>query len=136
MVAIAIGEVHGLHHPVQAGGTVETQLGQGHGLEHLEQLHQGDPATTGGRHGEHRMVAESHLEGTHQLGPVALEIGMANQTAPLAHQGHQCLSDRALVEARLALVGDASQAGGKQGLAPQLGRSQGALKKQLAGGGV
>lgn len=48
MVAIAIGKVHRLHHPVQAGGAVETQLSQGHGLEHLEQLQQSDATTTGG----------------------------------------------------------------------------------------
>ena len=119
-VAIAIGQVHRLHHPMNRGGTVQPRGLQIQGLKDVQQLQQGHPTATGGRHGDHRIAPKAAGQGPHQLGAIAIQISLANQSAPLLHQPHQGIRCCPLVETPFALLGHPAQRGCQQGLAQNL----------------
>ena len=119
-VAVAVGQVHGLHHPMNRGGTVQARGRQIQGLQDVQQLQQGHATATGGRHGEHRIAPKAAGQGPHQLGAIASQISLANQAAPLLHQPHQGLRRCPLVEAPVTLLGQPAQGGRQQGLAQDL----------------
>ena len=119
-VAVAIGQVHRLHHPMNRGGTVQPRGLQIQGLQDVQQLQQGHATATGGRHGDHRIAPKAAGQGPHQLGAIAIQISLANQSAPLLHQPHQGIRRYPLVEAPVALLGHPAQRGRQQGLAQNL----------------
>ena len=57
-VAVAEGQVHGLHHRVQAGGPVQAGRRQVKGLKQGQQLQQSEAAARGG-HRQHQVAPEA-----------------------------------------------------------------------------
>ena len=69
-VAIPVGQVHRLHQAVDRGRTIGTGGFQLEGLQHIEQLQQGDAPGTGGRHGHHLITAEAPEQRGLPTGPI------------------------------------------------------------------
>ena len=138
-VAVAVGEVHRLHHCVDRGGAVQARGRQIQGLQHLEQLQQGGATAAGGRHGEHAVAAERGLQRRGPGGPVGRQVGGADQAIAAGHQRHQGPGQAAAVEAGRPLGGDAAQAGRQlrlpQGLPRCVGLAAG-LEKLLRTGRI
>ena len=124
VVAIAVGQVAGLHQQMDGAGAVEPAGLQGEGLEQGQELQQGE-AAAGRGHGEDGRAAKATLQGRHQAGPIALKIAPGDQPAPLGHQARQSLGHRSAVKTCLPLGGDAPQGAGQLGLAQQLAGARG-----------
>ena len=107
--AVRVGAAFGFDQEMRRGGRADAQRLHVVRLQHVEQLHQQHAAGRWRRHGNDLEAPVGAAHGVAPLGPVSLQVLVANEAVAALHLGDEQIRRSAGVEAVAALVAHALQ---------------------------